>query len=182
MKALLFALDFIESAEDDRFIIFTDSLSSMQAIQSRKLSDPYVLDFLERFDILSAAKNIVWCWLPSHIGIEGNEKANLAARFALALPLSNIKLNCSNFKPLIFTFIRSRWQSCWDLADSNKLHSSKPTLGPCYSPGVNIRRDKVVLSRVRIGHTYLTHSFLLKGLPRKQEVVVSIPGRVKPKI
>ena len=168
MKALLLALDFIESADDDRFIIFTDSLSSMQALQSRKLSDPLVLEFLERFDLMSTEKNIVLCWLPSHIGIEGNEKADLAARSALALPLSNIKLNCSNFKPLIFTFIRSRWQSCWDLADSNKLHSIKPTLGPCYSPGVTIRRDEVVLSRVRIGHTYLTHAFLLKGEDRPE--------------
>ena len=43
MKALLLVLDFVESADDDRFIIFTDSLSSMQALQSRKLSDPLVL-------------------------------------------------------------------------------------------------------------------------------------------
>ena len=97
MKALLLALDFIESADDDRFIIFTDSLSSMQALQSRKLSDPLVLEFLERLDLMSTEKNIVLCWLPSHIGIEGNEKADLAARSALALPLSNIKLNCNKF-------------------------------------------------------------------------------------
>ena len=129
--------------------------------------------------MLSSAKNIVLCWLPSHIGIEGNEKADLAARSALALPLSNIKLNCSNFKPLIFTFIRSRWQSCWDLADSNKLHSIKPTLGPCYSPAVTIRRDEVVLSRVRIGHTYLTHAFLLKGEDRPECVFCQCSLTVK---
>ena len=29
----------------------------------------------------------------------------------------------------------------------------------------SVRRDEVVLSRLRLGHSYLTHSYLLKGEP-----------------
>ena len=45
----------------------------------------------------------------------------------------------------------------------NKLHSIKPSLGE-WQPNYRIDRKKEVTSaRLRIGHTFITHSFLLKG-------------------
>ena len=52
------------------------------------------------------------------------------------------------------------WQAEWDGCVLNKLHSVKPLLG--YSNLSNLsRQDAVVLRRHRIGHTRLTHSYLL---------------------
>ena len=31
----------------------------------------------------SSSKRITFCWVPSHVGIEGNEKADLTAKAAL---------------------------------------------------------------------------------------------------
>jgi len=48
----------------------------------------------------------------------------------------------------------------WDQHTGNKLHSVKPHLG--YYPLSSLsRRDAVVLQRLRIGHTRLSHSYLL---------------------
>ena len=49
----------------------------------------------------------------------------------------------------------------WDIATFNKLHEIKPVLGKniIYR---SLRRERVVLTRLRIGHTRLTHSYLLK--------------------
>ena len=47
----------------------------------------------------------------------------------------------------------------------HKLHATKPLIGehlPAYRSG---RRDEVVLSRLKLGHSYLTHSYFLKGEP-----------------
>ena len=45
----------------------------------------------------------------------------------------------------------------------NKLHSIKPSLGE-WQPNYRIdRKEEVTLARLRIGHTFITHSFLLKG-------------------
>ena len=49
----------------------------------------------------------------------------------------------------------------WDRATFNKLHEIKPVLGKntIYR---SLRREEVVLTRLRIGHTRLTNSCLLK--------------------
>ena len=44
----------------------------------------------------------------------------------------------------------------------NKLHSVKPVLGDWQSSYRRCRKDEVVLCRTRIGHTHLTHSYILK--------------------
>ena len=51
----------------------------------------------------------------------------------------------------------------WDTAVDNKLHSIKPILSE-WRPAYRMdRKEEVVLTRLRIGHSYATHSFLLKG-------------------
>ena len=50
----------------------------------------------------------------------------------------------------------------WDTAVDNKLHSIKPILSE-WRPAYRMdRKEEVVLTRLRIGHSYATHSFLLK--------------------
>ena len=51
----------------------------------------------------------------------------------------------------------------WNAAVLNKLHSIKPSLGE-WQPNYRIdSKEEVTLARLRIGHTFITHSFLLKG-------------------
>ena len=51
----------------------------------------------------------------------------------------------------------------WNAAVFNKLHSIMPSLGE-WQPNYRIdRKEEVTLARLRIGHTFITHSFMLKG-------------------
>ena len=50
----------------------------------------------------------------------------------------------------------------WNAAVFNKLHSIKPSLSK-WQPSCRVDRKEVTLTRLRIGHTFITHSFLLKG-------------------
>ena len=53
----------------------------------------------------------------------------------------------------------------WDTAVDNKLHSIKPILSE-WRPAYRMdRKEEVVLSRLRTGHSYATHSYLLKEQP-----------------
>ena len=51
------------------------------------------------------------------------------------------------------------WQREWDTAVNNKLHATKPLIGEQPSAYRSVCRDEVVLSRLRLGHSYLTHSY-----------------------
>ena len=110
---------------------------------------------IEKHHELSKTKEILVCCLPSHVGIKGNEAASHD------LEISNFKLPCTDFKPFINRYILSKWQLSWDRATFNKLHEIKPILGKntIYR---SLRREEVALTRLRIGHTRLTHSYLLK--------------------
>ena len=96
---------------------------------------------------------------------KGNEKADSAAKSALDLPRAKVGVPYTDFKYLISQYIFSTWQDDWNGAVMNKLHSVKPVLGDRLSSYRQCRKDEVVLCRPRIGHTYMTHSYILKKDP-----------------
>ncbi len=43
-------------------------------------------------ELVSNGKEVVMCWIPSHIGIEGNEKADAAAKSSLDDDITPMRL------------------------------------------------------------------------------------------
>ena len=62
------------------------------------------------------------------------------------------------------------WQREWDTAVNNKLLDTKTLIGEQSSAYRSVRRDEVVLFRLRLGHSYMTYSYLLKGEPPPEYV------------
>ena len=121
--------------------------------------------------------DIVFCWLPSHVGISGNEEADKAAKDALSLDVLPFKVPFTDFKPLINNFIKNVWQQSWsDPANqNNKLFAIKPSLCE-WLPGLRTnRREEIILARLRIGHSHITHSYLLKGEEEPQCILCNAP-------
>ena len=68
-------------------------MSSLQSINGFNLDSDLVQKFLKDYTVLTKnGKNIILCWIPSHVGILGNEKADAAAKSALSLPVTRMKL------------------------------------------------------------------------------------------
>jgi kelch-like protein 2/3 len=142
-------------------------------------SNPLVSRLLSTHHTLSSCKNIVFCWLPSHVGISGNEKADGAAKSSLSLSEAKIKVPHSDLKPLINRYVMTKWQSAWNNAVNNKLHAIKPLLGDSLQSYRAVRRDEVVLARCRIGHSHITHSYLLNREEQPECVFCLEPYTVK---
>ena len=166
LKAIDFALKHIKQDAFWRYIILTDSLAAMQALEGEKTDNPLIVNLLEKLSRLGERGDIVFfCWLLSHIGRSGNEEADKAAKDALSLEMLPVKVPPNDFKPLINYFIQNVWQQSWSnpANQNNKLFTIKPGLGE-WLPGLRInRREEIILARLHIGHSYITHSCLLKG-------------------
>ena len=84
--AIIKALEQIKYSNVSKYIVFTDSLSCIQALHHMKLEHPLIGMVIRKCVVLnSAKKDIVFCWVPSHTDIKGNEKADSAAKSALDL-------------------------------------------------------------------------------------------------
>ena len=106
---------------------------------------------------------MVLCWLRTHVGIKGNEQADIAAKSALNLNISNLEILFTDIKSCINTFPHNKRTMSWNAAVLNKIHSIKLSLGE-WLPSYRIdRKEEVTLARLRNGHTFMTHSFSLKG-------------------
>ena len=97
-QAINMALDYIEAANLSKTIIFSDSRSVLQSINNSKIDNSVIQAIILRLHNMSH-KQIIFCWLPSHVGIRGNKKADKAAKSALSLQPSNLKLPYTDFKP-----------------------------------------------------------------------------------
>ena len=85
------ALEQIKNSNASKYIVFTDSLSCLQALHHMKLEHPLIGMVIRKCLFLNIAKkDIVFCWIPSHTGIKGNEKADSAAKSALDLPRAKV--------------------------------------------------------------------------------------------
>ena len=88
-QAISLALKIVESSCHTNFYVFSDSMSCLQAISYRKFENPDILRIIEKCNALQEeGKFVHFCWVPSHVGIKGNEKADCAAKAALQLPIS----------------------------------------------------------------------------------------------
>jgi hypothetical protein len=157
-NAILLALKFVASSEKSKFMICSDSLSCLLAIESCKTQNPFILKIVEIYKSLVAiGKHVIFTWIPSHIGIHGNTVVDQEAKNALDDPVSNCSIPYTDIKPFIVKYILKRWQDSWDQQIHNKLHEMHSLVGkiPC-SYGQN-RKEQVVLTRCRIGHSRLTH-------------------------
>ncbi|XP_040069430.1 uncharacterized protein LOC120842402, partial [Ixodes scapularis] len=100
---------------------------------------------------------------PSHVGILGNKEVD---KLAVSARGSSITFNClpyQDLKPLLRKSIFLKWQLEWDTESNNKLHIIKPILGVWESSYNRERRVEVLLCRLRVGHTRVTHQYLLHG-------------------
>ncbi|GFT40728.1 pggt1b [Trichonephila clavipes] len=96
--AIYRALQLIDSNMPRKYCIYTDSMSVLEALENyNDRCHPVVCKILDITSRLySKGFDIVFCWLPSHLGIIGNEQADSAAMPAtthlpLAVPLSDMK-------------------------------------------------------------------------------------------
>ncbi|KAE9537639.1 hypothetical protein AGLY_006662 [Aphis glycines] len=146
------------------FLIASDSLSSILAIQNQGTSNEIIKNIQERASSL-APRSVTFMWISAHKNIPGNEKADVAAKEAASTNINIPKLDLSSFKDTARnSLINSKkiHQRLWDQELNNKLHQIKPFLSLNPNPPSSTRRQQVIWTRMKIGHTNISHVHLMR--------------------
>ena len=85
--------------EDKSVVVHTDSLSSLTSLKNNDLSNnkglkTNILHIIQQLQLQN--RSVTFNWIPSHIGIPGNEKADQLAKNALHSTHINIKIQPSH--------------------------------------------------------------------------------------
>ena len=165
LSAIVLALQIIFTLPVNSFIIYTDSRSVLSALNSSTLSvHPLVLSALEWLYILkNRGFRVGFCWVPGHVGVSGNERADGLAREAAARAALPSPVPCTDMFPVIREAIIAIWQERWTArGGTSKMGEVTRTVSrPWTYNHVQDRHSQTCLARLRISHTRLTHSYLM---------------------
>ena len=150
--------------KDKTFTIYSDSKSSLQAIQIPNSKHETVRQIQSLFFKLFCNNNkLLFCWIPGHCGIEGNELADKEAKIAANNPRICLKpISMTDMKIVVKIQVYSFWKTYWNAQSQNKLRNIGTHIGPKSFRNFPNRLEEIKFTRIRLGHTKITHSFILK--------------------
>lgn len=162
--ALQQALEITPTGENKKYAIFCDSLSAIQAITNTSTDDDLIIKCQETYTLsLKRGNKVTIVWVPSHVGIENNEMADKLAKEAANSSTEPIKLHefmtqkLNSAKTTIIEYWDKEWKqnvSPRQLLLKNNFFENTPVR--------NLTRpNQVAVSRIRIGHTKISHSHIM---------------------
>uniref|UniRef100_A0A6A7FMS9 Pol-like protein n=1 Tax=Hirondellea gigas TaxID=1518452 RepID=A0A6A7FMS9_9CRUS len=155
LYAIYYTLQFIRD-KVGIFVVFSDSYSALCALSSFKVSNNYLVSRIRELLLNLGSSKVVIEWIPSHMGIHGNDNADALARESLALPyLGNAFLPLDDIYRHMYKHYLELWQQQWS-ASGLPYRSMKPVL--CDTVPAHLSRShQKVFTRLRLGVCLLTH-------------------------
>ena len=109
-------------------------------------------------------KNIQICWVPAHIGLKGNEWADTLAKEIRNQTPTYQNVPMIDYTSLIKQNHKKLWLEEWlKRPMSNKLRQIKEDVNKWPSSQQPKREVEVILTRLRIGHSRITHGYLMSS-------------------
>ena len=162
MHAIKMAVNSVERSRAPQTVIFSDSRSVVDSLHPRNNhpTSRYInhkLHSLQNRNI-----NVEICWVPSHIGIDGNERADQKAKEASRRNPELIPIHHKDYFPIIRSKIDSWRNQQWRNNNQIMIRQIKQDLTPWPLCIGLKRREEVILNRLRSGYTNLTHGYLME--------------------
>ena len=126
--AIFASLSWLQDYIPSKTVIFVDSLSALQALKSSifKVKCQLIYDiYLLYHSLINKGSTVILEWVPSHVGVTGNELADVEAKKSLSLPeISNfLPLFKEDIKTLCKNFIKNMWQKEWESKPNRNLYN-----------------------------------------------------------
>ena len=133
-----------------KFVLRIDTLSTFREIND--LVPCHIMNLL--WSLSDKGTRVRFCWVPSHCGIDGNERVDQLAKKTLDQDIDPLaSVHYTDMKPLVNSYIQKLVQTEWDVAVHGRdLYLVKPTLGPPKKFQHLTRAEEVVITRLWIDH------------------------------
>ena len=166
--AIELALRLIDTLPNDRYIIYSDSRSVLTALKQFQPKNTLIQKIREWINYIESTseKKIELCWIPAHVGLQGNEQADRIAKKATTEKPIPIQLPFRDYYARVKRCINAIWQNRWNNETDNKLHEIRPRISRWQSSYHKRRKYETVLTRLRIGHCNFSHVHLMKKEPQ----------------
>ena len=149
-------------------VVYSHSMSCLQAIEGEDTENPLICHITNLLWLLSdRGTHVRFCWIPSHCGIEENERVDQLAKETFDQEIDPLAgIHYIDLKPLVNSYIQQLVQTKWDVAVHDRyIYLVKPTLGQPNKFQCLTRAEEVVITQLRIGHTKATKSHILSRGP-----------------
>jgi len=78
LHAILLALDVVRRSKEKHFLLLSDSYSSLIALGGSRVDQDTIYKYLKTYStLINSGKTVILCWIPGHVGIPGNERADI---------------------------------------------------------------------------------------------------------
>lgn len=166
LHAILEAVRYINQEDQpSEYLICTDSRSAFDSIKNYS-KHPIVTKIRGIIDELQRnGHQIFFCWIPSHIGIVGNERADNEAKNTVTdTNTIDLYIPPSDITNYINQQLKDEWEHRWQQS-TNKLRAIKPAITRWKTSYNDHRKIETALTRLRIGHSKVTHQHIFEKLP-----------------
>ena len=99
-------------------MVYSDVMSCLQAIEGEDTENPFICHIMNLLWLLRhRGTRVRSCWIPSHCGIEGNERVEQLAKENLDKDLDPLaSIHYADLKLLVSTYIQKSVQMKWGVA------------------------------------------------------------------
>ena len=147
-EAFTFLLD--NGKANGSIVVFTDSLSALQALERDSVD---LQDLINALNRVTEQARVALQWVPAHVGLLGNEMADKLAKAGSVLPQFESELTFSETK----SFLRSVFQQEW-ITHNRGYRANLDSFRTLE------RKHQTTIFRLRTGHCRLNYHFHRIGL------------------
>lgn len=169
LVALLWALWWVEEGGWKDVVICTDSLSALMAlggaeggVARKDITGEILINIM---NLERRGFNIGFVWVPAHVGVYGNERADQLAKESLDRDVVDLRVPLGKMecRSLIHEEIQRQWQKEWEEdCRGRKLYNIQPSVQSRTRVPLSRQYD-IKVTRLRLGHCALAGGLALVG-------------------